>query len=258
MHLQGAGMYLGCLTLLSITSSVRQRPQYMALTGISKCQLNITKEIKEAEKSSSMGPWDRFGACVSILHRRSAVILSNCLDGRVGGAFAQNRHATWRWSFYINLCIGAAFSPIYIFYLPRGDPQKVTSFRQKLLQIDYLGMVLNVGAFTALIMAINFGGNIFAWDSGREIALWVVGGVVLLLFILQQAFSVGTTETERVFPADFLNMPLMWLLFCLMNCAATCVFVSDIDFLLDSADNPLRCRHTTYHCTSSLSEEIHL
>ncbi|KAJ5398185.1 hypothetical protein N7509_006298 [Penicillium cosmopolitanum] len=204
--LGGAGMYLGCLTLLSITSSVRQRPQYMALTGIT---------------------WG----------------LGTVLGPVVGGAFAQNRHATWRWSFYINLCIGAAFSPIYIFYLPRGDPQKVTSFRQKLLQIDYLGMVLNVGAFTALIMAINFGGNIFAWDSGREIALWVVGGVVLLLFILQQAFSVGTTETERVFPADFLNMPLMWLLFCLMSCAATCVFVPTyyipLHFQFVRGDSPL-------------------
>lgn len=88
-------------------------------------------------------------------------------------------------------------------------------------------MALNIGALTALIMAINFGDNLFAWNSGREIALWVVGGVILLLFVLQQAFSVGTTENERVFPADFLLMPLMWLLFCLMCCAATCVFVRD-------------------------------
>lgn len=28
-------MYLGCITLLSLTTSVRQRPNYMALTGIS-------------------------------------------------------------------------------------------------------------------------------------------------------------------------------------------------------------------------------
>lgn len=119
-------------------------------------------------------------------------------------------------------------------------------------------MVLNVGAFTALIMAINFGGNLFSWESGRETALWVVGGVILFVFILQQAFSVGTIEAERVFPADFLTMPLMWLLFCLMCCAATCVFVSDIDILIDSANNPLRCRHTTYRCISNLSEAIHL
>ncbi|OQE23756.1 hypothetical protein PENSTE_c008G04708 [Penicillium steckii] len=186
--LGGAGSYLGCLTLLSITSSVRQRPQYMALTGIT---------------------WG----------------LGTVLGPIIGGAFAENRHATWRWSFYINLCIGAAFSPIYIFYLPRGDPQKLVKLRQKFSQIDFLGMVLNIGALTALIMAINFGGNLFAWGSGREIALWVVGGVILLLFIVQQAFHIGTTYAERVFSADFLRKPLMWLLFTLMACAGTCVFV---------------------------------
>lgn len=145
---------------------------------------------------------------------------------RVGGAFSEDPHATWRWAFYINLCIGGAFAPIYIYHLPRGDPQQHSSVKRKLLQIDYLGMLLNVGAFTALIMAINFGGNLYAWSAGPEIALWVVGGFLLLMFGLQQGFAIGTTDTERVFPADLLRRPLMWLLFALMCAASTCVFVS--------------------------------
>jgi len=145
---------------------------------------------------------------------------------RVGGAFAQNVHTTWRWAFYINLCIGAVFAPVYIFLLPRADPQEGVPLKHKFLQIDYLGVVLNAGAFTALIMAINFGGNLFAWGAGREIALWVVGGVMLLLFGLQQAFKIGTTSQERIFPGDLLRMPIMWLLFALMCAASTCVFVS--------------------------------
>ncbi|KAJ5148571.1 hypothetical protein N7448_000149 [Penicillium atrosanguineum] len=186
--LGGAGMYLGCITLLSLTTSVRQRPNYMALTGIT---------------------WG------------SGTVLGPV----VGGAFSENPHTTWRWAFYINLCIGGAFAPVYIFFLPRGDPQKGMTLKQKLLQIDYLGMVLNVGAFTALIMAINFGGNLFNWAAGQEIALWVVGGVLLLFFVLQQRFTIGTTDTERIFPADFLRQPLMWLLFALMCSASTCVFI---------------------------------
>ncbi|KAJ5664907.1 uncharacterized protein N7477_007355 [Penicillium maclennaniae] len=186
--LGGAGMYLGCITLLSLTTSVRQRPNYMALTGIT---------------------WGT----------------GTVLGPVVGGAFSENPHATWRWAFYINLCIGGAFAPVYIFFLPRGDPQEGMTLTQKLLQIDYLGMVLNVGAFTALIMAITFGGNLFDWAAGQEITLWVVGGVLLLLFVLQQRFTIGTTDTERIFPADFLRQPLMWLLFALMCSASTCVFV---------------------------------
>lgn len=158
--------------------------------------------------------------------------LGTCFDAvgltayRVGGAFSENPHATWRWAFYINLCIGGVFAPIYIFFLPRGDPQEYSNVKQKLLQIDYLGMLLNVGAFTALIMAINFGGNLYDWSAAQEIALWVVGGFLLLMFVLQQAFAIGTTDSERVFPADFLRRPIMWLLFALMCAASTCVFVS--------------------------------
>ncbi|MCJ1303209.1 hypothetical protein MMC08_006017 [Hypocenomyce scalaris] len=184
----GAGMYVGCLTLLSLTTSVRERPNYMAFIGFT---------------------WG------------SGTVLGPV----VGGAFADNHSATWRWAFYINLCIGAAFAPVYLLLLPRADPQPSTSLMKKLKQLDYHGIILNVGAFTALIMAINFGGNLFAWNNGREIALWVVGGVLLLMFVLQQRFKIGTTKLQRTFPADFLNMKIMWILFFLMSAAATCVFV---------------------------------
>ncbi len=96
----------------------------------------------------------------------------------------------------------------------------------KLKQLDFLGIILNVGAFTALIMAINFGGNLYDWGDGRQITLWVVGGALLLLFGVQQKFGIGTNKVWRIFPADFLRMPIMWILFALMNAAATCVFVS--------------------------------
>ncbi|KAJ5716557.1 hypothetical protein N7493_008468 [Penicillium malachiteum] len=186
--LGGAGMYLGCLTLLSVTTSVRQRPAYMALTGIT---------------------WG------------SGTVLGPI----VGGAFSQNVNMTWRWAFYINLCIGGMFSPIFVFYLPQGDPQPEARLKRKLLQIDYLGILLNTGTFTALIMAINFGGTLYGWGAGQEIALWVVGGVLLIMFTLQQRFTLGTTEGERIFPADFLSRPLMWLLFAEMSAAGTCVFI---------------------------------
>ncbi|KAJ5908620.1 hypothetical protein N7495_001302 [Penicillium taxi] len=204
--LGGAGMYLGCLTLLTLTTSVCQRPNYMALTGIT---------------------WG--GGTV--------------LGPVVGGAFAQNKHATWRWAFYINLCIGGVFTPIYLWFLPRGDPQPDTTLKKRFRQIDYLGMILNIGAFTSLTMAINFGGDLFDWGAGSEIALWVVGGVLLLLFVLQQKLKVGTTATERIFPADFLRTPLMWLLFICMACASTCIFIPTyyipLFFQFVKGDSPL-------------------
>ncbi len=66
----------------------------------------------------------------------------------------------------------------------------------------------------------------FDWGAAQEIVLWVVGGVLLILFILQQGFTIGTTDSERIFPAQFLRHRLIWILFALMCAAATCVFVS--------------------------------
>ena len=49
-------MYLGCLTLLSITTSLRERPNYMAFIGISIVLLNrCVCDINVLILASSMG-----------------------------------------------------------------------------------------------------------------------------------------------------------------------------------------------------------
>jgi hypothetical protein len=182
----GAGMYVGCLSLLSLTTTIRERPIYMASIGFT------------------------WGA-------------GTVLGPVIGGAFAEN--TTWRWSFYINLCVGAIFAPAYLFLLPSSDPQKGVPLSSRVRHLDYLGVVLSVGFLIPFVMAINFGGTVYAWDSGREIALWVVSGAIFLAFCLQQKFAFSTSKENRLFPADFLCMYDMWLLFICMASASTCVFV---------------------------------
>ncbi|KAJ6155795.1 hypothetical protein N7470_006361 [Penicillium chermesinum] len=167
--LGGSGLYLGCLTLIEVTTSVRQRPMYMGFTGIT---------------------WG----------------LGTVLGPLIGGAFAENRHTTWRWAFYINLVIGGLFAPIYLFFLPMADPQKGVALKDKLRQVD-------------------FGNILFPWGSAKEISLWVVGGILLVVFIVQQATAFTTTKANRIFPGDFLRKPIMWILFIAMACASTAVFV---------------------------------
>ncbi|KIN06900.1 hypothetical protein OIDMADRAFT_150156 [Oidiodendron maius Zn] len=184
----GSGMYVGCLALLSMTTTLRERPIYMATTGFT---------------------WG------------SGTVLGPI----VGGAFAENPHTTWRWSFYINLCIGALFAPACLFLLPAADPQKGVPFLHRVRHLDYLGTILNIGFLVPLIMAINFGGTVYTWSSGQEIALWVVTAVVFIAYCHQQKFSFLTTKTNRLFPGDFLRQYEMWLLFISMACASGAVFV---------------------------------
>jgi MFS family permease len=180
-------MYLGTLTLLSVTTTVQERPTYIGATGIS---------------------WG----------------LGTVLGPVVGGAFAESS-ATWRWAFYINLVIGAVCAPVYLFLLPSADPQPSTPLKDRLKQLDWLGMVLNIGTITTLVMAINFGGTLYEWDSPQEIAMFVVFGVLLIIFSITQVYSVFTTETQRLFPVEFLRNPFLILLFVMMACASTSIFV---------------------------------
>ncbi|KAI9656725.1 MAG: hypothetical protein M1821_003364 [Bathelium mastoideum] len=154
----GAGMYTGVLTLLSLTTSEKERALYMGIPGIT---------------------WG----------------LGTVLGPIIGGAFAL--YVTWRWGFYINLCVGAACAPVYVFLIPSIDPRPGSSMRDRLKSIDWLGMILLAGASTALIMGISFGGVVYPWNSGRTIAFFqyvrgdspLKAGVYLLPFIF---FMVAT------------------------------------------------------------------
>lgn len=133
----------------------------------------------------------------------------------IGGAFANSR-ATWRWGFYINLVIGDVFTPVYFLLLPSFDPRPNTKMFTRFRDFDYPGAVLQVGFFVSLLMTINFGGTLYACNSAQTIALFVVAEVVLMIFALQQIFTVLTHANGRMFPIYFLKMKKPVLLFILM------------------------------------------
>ncbi|PQE19585.1 Aurofusarin rubrofusarin efflux pump AFLT protein [Rutstroemia sp. NJR-2017a WRK4] len=184
----GSGMYFGVLVLLSVSTTIRERPTYIGFTAIS---------------------WG----------------IGTVVGPAIGGAFAQSS-ATWRWAFYINLVIGAVFSPVYVFLLPSFDPKPKATVSERFLMIDWLGIVLCAGALASLVMGIDFGGVQWAWGSGSSIALFVVAGVLLVAFGAQQTFLILCTEKTRLFPIHFLKRRSLVVLFILNSCASSGLFVS--------------------------------
>ncbi|KNG88843.1 hypothetical protein ANOM_002459 [Aspergillus nomiae NRRL 13137] len=183
----GAGMYLGCMTYIAILTSPKERPIYNALVG--PC-------------------WG-----------------TGCILGPIlGGAFSIGK-ATWRWAFYINLILAAITAPIYILWFPRFNPQSTVSTKTKLRNIDWLGALLNASTFTTLTAVIYFAGGTWKWQSGATIALWVVAGVSLFAYMIQQTFSIFTTEQHRLFPVHFVKQRTMVLLYLGTAAAATSLFV---------------------------------
>ncbi|KAL8652916.1 MAG: hypothetical protein Q9210_002408 [Variospora velana] len=185
--LGGAGMYLGVMTLLSVNTTEHERPTYIGFTGLT---------------------WG--GGTV--------------LGPIIGGAFTDSS-ATWRWAFYINLVVAAICAPVYFFYLPRFDPRPGVPLKQRLWQLDYLGTILIIGAYVSGVMAINFGGSVYEWNSGRIIGLFVTSGVLFILFGVQQGLTILTTIEQRIFPVEFLKRKIMLVLFAETACGSTATFL---------------------------------
>jgi hypothetical protein len=120
----------------------------------------------------------------------------------IGGAF-NDSSATWRWAFYINLCIAGLASPIYLFLIPSIKPESSWSVSRRLRRIDYLGALLFAGGITCVLMMLGFGGVIWPWTSGRMITVYVCAGVLLILFVIQQASSF--LAVERLFPVELVK-----------------------------------------------------
>jgi MFS family permease len=183
----GSGMYVGVMTLLAATTTMHERPMYVGGTGLT---------------------WG----------------LGTVLGPIIGGAFTGSS-ATWRWAFYLNLCVGAVCAPVYIFMLPIKDPRPGVSLADRARELDYLGGLLTIGAFVSGVMAVSFGGITYPWNSGKIIGLFVCSGVLFILLGLQQVFTVFTTTTRRIFPVEFFKSRTILILFCMTSAGATAIFI---------------------------------
>ncbi|KAK6544852.1 hypothetical protein TWF694_001533 [Orbilia ellipsospora] len=183
----GQGMYLGLLNFIATLTTIQERPIYNGLVGL---------------------VWG----------------LGTVLGPVVGGGFASSG-ATWRWAFYINLLLIGAFTPVYLWILPSVQPNSTMTTKEKLNRLDYLGALLSAGMWSTFVMAFTFGGAQWAWGDGRTIAMFVVFGVTLILFVLQQYFTIFTSAEDRVFPGQFLRRRSFVLLYILTSTPAAGVFV---------------------------------
>lgn len=116
-------------------------------------------------------------------------------------------------------------APAWFWLLPRYDPRPGTSFGKKLREIDFAGTILICGAYVAGVMAISFGGTVYAWDSARIIALFVVSGALFIIFGTQQGTKFLTTAGRRIFPVPFLRSRTLVLLFITTACGSTATFI---------------------------------
>ncbi|KAF9266282.1 MFS general substrate transporter [Marasmius fiardii PR-910] len=102
----------------------------------------------------------------------------------MGGVFTDK--VTWRWCFYINLPIGGiTLLVIALFFTApaRSKSSQIQDWRDGLRKFDTWGTVVFLPAIISLLLALQWGGTTYPWNNGRIIALFVVFGVLIAIFI---------------------------------------------------------------------------
>lgn len=117
----------------------------------------------------------------------------------IGGALTT--HVTWRWVFYLNLPIGGAAMVVIAFLLkiPNRDTTKLP-LKRKLQQLDFPGTALFIPGVVSLLVALQWGGQSYDWNSWRIILLLVLASALLLGFAVVQVWMPDTaTLAPRIF-----------------------------------------------------------
>jgi MFS family permease len=101
----------------------------------------------------------------------------------LGGIFTT--HLTWRWCFYINLPFGGFTLLALLFFLPPLNSPGASSIRlaEKLKKIDIIGLLIFIPSIASLLLALEWGGSTYPWNNARIIVLFVLFGILGILFI---------------------------------------------------------------------------
>ncbi len=102
----------------------------------------------------------------------------------LGGAFTEN--VTWRWCFYINLPIGG-LAMLIVFFFVHVNRNTASSegqtIKARIMQLDLSGTAIFIPAIICLLLALQWGGADYPWNSAKIIGLFVGFGLMIAIFI---------------------------------------------------------------------------
>ncbi|GJN72051.1 hypothetical protein PLIIFM63780_005614 [Purpureocillium lilacinum] len=142
-----AGLFSGSIVILSLSMPLNRRPLAFGLIG---------------------GMWG----------------IASVAGPLLGGAFTEN--VTWRWCFYINLPIGG-LAMLIVFFFVHVNRNTASSegqtIKARIMQLDLSGTAIFIPAIICLLLALQWGGADYPWNSAKIIGLFVGFGLMIAIFI---------------------------------------------------------------------------
>ncbi|KAI7976466.1 hypothetical protein EIK77_003281 [Talaromyces pinophilus] len=125
----------------------------------------------------------------------------------VGGALTS--YVSWRWCFYINLPVGGLVAVLLVFLnIPEQipKPKGLKSVATVLGNLDLIGFALFAPAAIMFLLALQYGGSTYPWNSATIIGLFVGAGVTFIIFMLWE-YRVGD---KAMIPYSILTIRTVW------------------------------------------------
>jgi MFS family permease len=137
--------------------------------------------------------------------------VANLLGPVLGGLFAT--YGKWRMMFTMNVPLGTiAFVLLYVAAPEEPGP---LFDKTRLRRMDWWGGLLSVGWAAPLVLALQEGGDAWAWDSRVMKILLVLGALLLLMFITYESLFVTKRKNkiDPVLPCSMFRVaPVFWLM----------------------------------------------
>ncbi|CAO1604832.1 hypothetical protein XANCAGTX0491_008372 [Xanthoria calcicola] len=124
-----------------------------------------------------------------------------------GGALTE--YVSWRWCFYINLPVAGPVLLLFAFlHIPDNiaKPSWRGVLGRPLQEFDLLGFALFAPASVQLFLALQFGGNQYAWNSATIIGLFCGAGGTLVVWL---AWDYRQGDQAMV-PLSILRQTVVW------------------------------------------------
>lgn len=125
----------------------------------------------------------------------------------IGGALTQ--YSTWRWCFYLNLPAGGLVAAgLFFITVPEQSPKPkaILVLRTLPKRLDLVGFALFAPAAIQLLLALQYGGNQFAWNSATVIGLFCGAGVTCIVFLIWEYYR----GDDAMIPFSMMRQRTVW------------------------------------------------